>query len=138
MTNYKVYLIPDKEDTYRACIAIEPPAENAIFLVDEGTYPVEYFYRRNDLNGCSTYMMVECTTREELSEALNWNGKCRHRVVSLWDFDYNKTDNEPVLRLFYFAYVRLMEELDKAYQEILDDLGDEDYDEDYDRMDDDE
>lgn len=132
-----VYLIPGKDATYRACVAPTPPTDNAIYFVTEGTYPVEYYYHRSDLNGSTVVMLCECANREELITALNWNGECYHIVRSLWDFDLYKMDNEELSKLFDAAYCNLMDIIDTVYAEIQKDLEEyfaEDYSE-YDQYD---
>lgn len=107
-----VYLIPGEDDTYRACIAAEPPTEDAVFLVEEGPYPVEYYYKRNDIMGDLIIDGCTCVDREDLLSCLNWEGKCYHRIRMLWDFDSSYIENEKLLDIFNRAYRKLMELLD--------------------------
>lgn len=128
-----VYLIPHHDAAYQACIASQPPTEDAIFLVAEGTYPVEYYYNRNDSNGCTLTEINECSDRESLIEALNGHGELYHRIRSLWDFEYYETDNEDtynkeVCELFDNTYYKLIEMIDLAYEQMLDEMDENNYD----------
>ena len=114
-----VYLIPGKDASYHAYIASEPPTEDAVFLVSEGAYPVEYYYHRTDLNGSTIVSACECASREELISALEWNGECYHTIRSLWEFELYEMRNEELCKLFDAAYCRLMDIIDTAHEEMM-------------------
>lgn len=89
--NDNVYLIPDKNYTFSAHFASTPPVENAIFLTEEGTYPVVFCYLEPRCEG--NYRLVVCHDREELSFELNRSGKYYKLICALWDYDVETSDN---------------------------------------------
>lgn len=124
MLKNNVYLIPSANYEYTACISPNPPTSDAICLTEEGSYPTTYYYRRSDLNGDANIGMYECANQEELIQALNWNGVCHHIILLLWDFDYDKTTNFVVLKLFKDSYESLQETICKEYDAMLNSLPD--------------
>lgn len=82
----KIYLIPDNDSTYMSCVSDDAPSTDAIFLVEEGEYPVEAWHKRHDLNMDSLLMSETIVDREDLIKYLDFNGKCRNEIIRLWDF----------------------------------------------------
>ena len=98
-----VYLIPNDDGTYEACISSVAPSAKAALLTKERAYPVEYYYRRLDLNGDGIIESYTCSNREELIHALNCDGQALRTVCKLWDYDECKGTTEEVCAVFNAA-----------------------------------
>ena len=75
-------------------------------MVAEGTYPVEVWWSRHDLNMCREWASETCESREELIELLNFLGKCGHNIETLWGYNDRTTTNAELTRLFDVCYDR--------------------------------
>lgn len=113
-----IYLIPNKDNTFSACFATEPPNKEAIYLTAEGAYPVIYCYF-NRWTGVENAMVLKhCRNRDELRVELDRSGSVfHHRIQKLWDYDFNKSPNPNLhdldkRRLDYLrdGYPRILEE----------------------------
>lgn len=105
----KVYLIPDEDSTYVSCVSTDAPSDDAIFLVEEGTYPVEAWHERHDLNMDRLLMREEINNRDELIQYLDFIGAGRHALLNLWDYDINVDASDELLHLFDVCYKRMAE-----------------------------
>lgn len=106
--NY-VYLIPHEDGTYEARIQPSAPCESAAMLTAEREYPVDYVYRRLDINGSPVYEGRTCASREELLDELNGDGEMLHTIWSLWDFRASKAHIHPAWVVFNAAAEKVME-----------------------------
>lgn len=117
-----VYLIPCGDRAYYASISEAPPTPDAIFLVEEGPYPVELWWSRHDLNMEHFWCSEFFENREELIEKLNFLGLCGHNVELLWDYNDRMTTNEAISRLFDVCYIRKEEEIMAAFEDAIRDM----------------
>jgi hypothetical protein len=124
----KVYLIPDEDATYVSCVSDDAPSNDAIFMVEEGPYPVESWYKRHDLNMDSLLMTQEIHSREDLIKHLDFQGKCRNEIVHLWDFYTYDNSLVQLHRLFDKCFDRKVELITEEMFEVCDDSEDEDVD----------
>lgn len=113
-----VYLLPFGDRAYHAAIAPEPPSPDAIFLVEEGRYPVEVTYTRHDMNADMIWAGAECTDREDLTEFLNFLGECGHTIEILWNYNDRHFSTPELTELFNICYARKMEELTAAMEDL--------------------
>lgn len=104
-----VYLIPSEDSTYVSCISDYAPSTEAIFLVEEGCYPVEAWHKRHDLNMDSILMSEAIVDRNDLIKYLDFNGKCRNEIIKLWSFDTYDNSLVELHRLFDECYARKAE-----------------------------
>ena len=118
----KVYLIGKEDGFWSAVVDERAPNDKAVEFVAEGTYPVQVYYSRTDINGSGVYEMDECASREDLVRSLNFIGECGAVVRSLWDYDINKTLSENVWAIFEKGLATR----EKIAQEWVDDLMDVD------------
>ena len=88
--NDRLYLSIDSDKIWSANFADHAPSADAAPFVKEGSYPVELFFARTDVNGSRIVEMDTCNNREALLESLNWCGKCGYSLLELWDFDIDK------------------------------------------------
>lgn len=95
-----VYLIPHADGTYEACVCARKPGKDAAKLTAEGAYPVEYYYRRLDVNGDSIIESEWCQDRQALIHNLNCDGQALHTIRSLWKFDSYRRVPAPVAEIF--------------------------------------
>ena len=117
-----VYLIPCGDRAYHSTISETPPTSSAIFMVAEGSYPVELWWIRHDLNMCRILEMKICESREELVELLDFLGKCGNNVEHLWEYEDRTTSNTEISRLFDVCFERKREETIAAFEEAIADL----------------
>ena len=103
-----------------ACKNVCP--RDAIFMVAEGTYPVELWWSKHDLNMCREWASETCESREALIEALNFLGKCGHNVETLWDYNDSTTTNAEITRLFDACYNRKKEEIEAAFDAAIEEF----------------
>ena len=122
MKENNVYLIPCGDRTYCSQVSIYPPNPSAIFMVAEGTYPVELWWSKHDLNMCREWASETCESREALIEALNFLGKCGHNVETLWDYNDSTTTNAEITRLFDACYNRKKEEIEAAFDAAIEEF----------------
>ena len=108
-SKHYVYLIPGEAGTYTASIQSAPPCEKAVVLTAEGKYPVEYYYRRLDINGSQVIESEVCANREELLYCLNCDGAALHTIRSLWKFDACKARYHDAWAVFNAATDKFME-----------------------------
>jgi len=113
-----VYLLPFGDRAYHAAVASEPPSPDAIFLVEEGYYPVEVTYTRHDMNLDRIWAGAECTDREDLIQFLNFLGECGHTIELLWDYNDRLWSTPELTKLFDVCFVRKMEELEAAIEDL--------------------
>lgn len=106
--NY-VYLIPHDDGTYEARIQPSAPCGSAVKLTAEREYPVDYVYRRLDINGSPVYEGCTCFSREELLHGLNCDGEALHTIWSLWDFRAQKAHIHEAWTVFNAAAAKVME-----------------------------
>lgn len=104
-----VYLIPDADSTYVSCISDDAPSTEAIFLVKEGLYPVEIWYKRHDLNMDAMLYAETINNRDELISYLDFQGQCRNEIIRLWDFYTYDNSLVKLHRLFDKCYDRKAE-----------------------------
>lgn len=123
-----VYLISDEDFTYISCISDDAPSTDAIFLVEEGAYPVEAWHKRHDLNLDSLLMTEYINNRDELIEYLDFQGACRNEIVRLWDFYTYDNSLVKLHRLFDKCYERKVELITEEMLEACEGLEDEDCD----------
>ena len=122
MKENNVYLIPCGDRAYCSQVSIYPPTPSAIFMVAEGTYPVELWWSKHDLNMCREWASETCESREALIEALNFLGKCGHNVETLWDYNDSTTTNAEITRLFDVCYNRKKEEIEAAFDAAIEEF----------------
>ena len=109
-----IYLILSEDSTYISCISDDAPSPGAIFLVEEGEYPVEAWHKRHDLNMDSLLMTEHINNRNELLEYLNFQGKCRNEIIRLWDFYTYDNSLIDLHRLFDKCFERKLEIITEA------------------------
>ena len=117
-----VYLIPCGDRAYCSQVSIYPSNPSAIFMVAEGTYPVELWWSKHALNMCREWASETCESREALIEALNFLGKCGHNVETLWDYNDSTTTNAEITRLFDACYNRKKEEIEAAFDAAIEEF----------------
>ena len=122
MNRNNVYLIPCGDRAYHCTVSETPPTPSAIFMVAEGSYPVELWWIRHDLNMCRIWEMQICESREELVELLDFLGKCGNNVEYLWEYEDRTTSNTEITRLFDVCFNRKREETIAAFEEAIADL----------------
>ena len=122
MKRNNVYLIPCDDRAYYSQVSIDSPSPSAIFMVAEGTYPVEVWWSRHDLNMCREWASETCESREELIEVLNFLGKCGHNIETLWDYNDRTTTNAELTRLFDVCYDRKKEEIEAAFDAAMEEF----------------
>ena len=96
----KVYLIPNSDGTYYAQVSCRKPAENAIYLVDEGTYPTQILARREYSYGYKVWDVHYVRNRTEMLTSLNWMGKTLCAVYQIWEYDIAKCLENDIINLF--------------------------------------
>ena len=87
----KVYLYPGPEFTYSASVGSRPRKNGACLLTVEGAYPASVIFSRTDLNGCLILEEMTVNNDQELLETLDWAGKARWYIRSIWDFPKKKS-----------------------------------------------
>ena len=116
-----VYLIPCGDRAYRSVISEAPPTPAAIYLTEEGEYPVEIWWERHDLNLCRVWGNNICNTPEELIELLDFLGECVHAIEDLWGYHDRYCADPELSDLFDRCYERKMAELRAAAEDLLSD-----------------
>lgn len=122
MKRNNVYLLPCDDRAYYSQVTTDSPSPSAIFMVAEGTYPVEMWWSRHDLNMCREWASEACESREELIEVLNFLGKCGHNIETLWDYNDRTTTNAELTRLFDVCYDRKKEEIEAAFDAAMEEF----------------
>lgn len=110
-----VYLHLEKDATWTAQFAQELPGPGFVWLCRERTYPVEFYYKRYDMNGSAVFERDVCSNREELLESLSWCGSCHNAVRALWDFDSSQCLDAAIHKLFNDAYVGKMDKIREEF-----------------------
>lgn len=100
----KVYLIPQNEAEYQAYIGPDTPTADAVCLTQEGSYPVDIYSWRYDINMNRVYEIERCDTRQQLLEHLNWCGHAHNGIRKLWEFDSQSNLTQSVYDLFQAGY----------------------------------
>lgn len=95
-----IALTTNADRTWSAGITQDISHNHAVPLTAEGSYPVELFYRRTDMNGSSVFESETCPNRDTLLQTLNWLGKCGFVPLELWNYDIEKTDDTALLAIF--------------------------------------
>jgi hypothetical protein len=111
--------MPSTDNTYFAIRAERKICDAAILFTREGEYPVAAWHQRHDLNMCSILMQEEIRSCDDLIEYLDWQGKCRNKILKLWEFDYDETDNKDVLELFAKCHERKEQIITEAMEEAM-------------------
>ena len=120
-----IYLVPDDDATYVSHVSNSAPSADAIFLTKEGQYPTVALYQRHDLNMCSYLMQEEIKNRADLTEYLDFLGKCRHTIIKLWDFDCETTNNDKLFNMFESCYERKAELMYESMMEACEGIDDD-------------
>ena len=128
-----VYLIPAEDSTYVSYVSDAAPSTDAIFLVEEGEYPTVAYHQRHDLNMCSIVMEEEVKDRDALIDYLNFLGRCRNRILSLWGYDADESTSSELHELFSQCIERKADMFYEAMMEMCE--GVEENDGDYDNVD---
>lgn len=113
-----VYLFPHGDREYHACIAENPAEESAILMVEEGSYPVEVWWTRHDMNMDRLWASEVCENREDLVKLLDFLGECGHVIEELWTYKDKESTNEALAHLFDICYERKMEQLRAAIDDM--------------------
>lgn len=114
----KVYLVPNTDGTWKTMITDTLPTSDAAVITTEGTYPVDIYYHRIDLNGSCTLEKECCQTREELTSTLDWLGKCGSAPLSFWTFDHNAPMDGALIEILNNSYDRGYQQRQQALREI--------------------
>ena len=96
-----VFLIPQADGKWTACVSSYKPDPQALKLCKEKKYPVSLFYCRYDINGSSVYEEDICKNRDELLTSLNWSGQCGHTIRHLWDFKFEENRDPAITELLH-------------------------------------
>lgn len=127
MNDNKIFLSLREDNSWTATLAGKQPSASHAALVNEGEYPVEVYYQRNDLNGSRALFKDECANSEELLKSLDWIGKGGYTLLTVWDFDIDQPMSTELEIIFEAAYMNRykQEQITGAeYQETV--LEDED------------
>jgi hypothetical protein len=100
MKKEKVYLIPKENGGYYAEVAPRKPTEDAVFLVEEGMYPVQIISRREYSLGYRTWDVNHAYNRTEMIASLNWIGNALCAVHQMWEYDIDRCLVDEILNLF--------------------------------------
>lgn len=119
----KVYLVPNADGTWKTIITNTPPTSDAALISNEGTYPVDVYYYRSDLNGSSTLEKDCCQTREELIHLLDWLSQCGSLPRSFWSFDYHSPIDSTLNKILNSSYDRSYQQRQQALNEIESEMG---------------
>ena len=106
MNQKTVYLVPNSDDTWTTKVSDTLPVPGAAALCKEGTYPVDVYYSRMDLNGSRVYEQDICQNREELLQSLNWIGRCGYVPLSVWEYQVEKPMENVLSDILDKAYDR--------------------------------
>lgn len=98
----KLYMrgLPDGQWTAYVCPQRHAEKHNYIFLTEEGLYPVNLYYARIDMMGSKVVEMRVCHDQQELLETLDWCGKCRMRILRLWQHDLDQATDPKLFELY--------------------------------------
>lgn len=94
-----IILTPNEDRTWFASVSPEPPSGKSARLVQEQSYPVDFYYERTDINGSRVVECDTCNNRDDLLDSLNWLGKCGFSPLKVWDFDSNEFQDETLLQI---------------------------------------
>ena len=117
----KVFLIPGTDNYWSAEISSLSPADQAIELVVEGSYPADIYYERLDLNGSGVVDGYICHDRNELLQTLNWIGTCGHTPLTIWGFDIDQPIADDLCQLLQDTYkqkCKLIQDIDWSSEEV--------------------
>lgn len=121
----RIYLIPGSDGTWSAASAADARASSGVFFVKEGSYPVDLYYSRLDLNGSSTMEKETCPDQKTLLEALNWIGKCGHLPEALWGFDVDHPMSKELKDVFTASYKMKLSQVKKEAAELTQAIADD-------------
>lgn len=113
-----IFLMAGADGAWKAVTHPANTLASGALLTSEGAYPAELFYLRLDINGSSIMEMDTCADRETLLESLNWIGQCGHSIVSLWDFDEDRSMSPELTDIFHAAWERRCAQVQKAADEM--------------------
>ena len=83
-----VYLIPINDGDYRSSISEMQPFPNAIFLMEEPSYPATLLYPRLEINGDIVWCRSDVVNPEELMDILDSLGENGLYISAVcYDFD---------------------------------------------------
>lgn len=111
LNGMSVFLHLEDDASWTAQFAQELPGPGFVRLCREGVYPVEFYYKRYDMNGSAVFERDVCSNREELQKILSWCGSCHNTVRALWDFDSSQCMDAAIHKLFNDAYVGKMDKI---------------------------
>ena len=100
MKKENIYLIPKENGAYYAEVAPRKPTEDAVFLVEEGMYPVQIISRREYSLGYRTWDVNHAYNRAEMIASLNWIGNALCAVHQMWEYDIDRCLADEMLNLF--------------------------------------
>jgi hypothetical protein len=123
-----IYLTKTQDDTYTSTVSAKAHHPKSVFITKEGQYPTVAWHQRHDLNMCTILMQETIHNREELLEYLNWQGQCRNKIIKLWDFDVDETENSALIQLFAAINKRKTEVIYNEMLEACEDFSPEDMD----------
>lgn len=106
-----LFLHLEKDATWTAQFAPDVPGRGFVKLCGEGAYPVDFYYKRYDINGSAVFERDVCSNREELQKSLSWSGSCHNAVHALWDFDSSKCLDDAIHKLFHDTYAGKMDKI---------------------------
>lgn len=95
-----VYLIPVGNSGYRAEVAFNMPAYDAILLTKERSYPVTFWARMYNKHIDSRLHFDSANSRDELIRKLNVMGNRGAAVVKIWDYCEHTTPDNELSELF--------------------------------------
>lgn len=121
----RICLFPGSDGTWSAASAADAQASSGVFFVQEGSYPVDLYYSRLDLNGSSTMEKETCPDQKTLLEALNWIGKCGHLPEALWGFDVDHPMSKELKDVFTASYKMKLSQVKKEAAELTQAIADD-------------
>ena len=117
MKKENIYLIPKENGAYYAKVATQKPTRDAIFLVEEGAYPVRIISRREYSLGYRTWDVNHAYNRAEMIASLNQIGNTLCAVYQIWEYDIDRCLEDDVINLFSNC-TRKREELLEAVETV--------------------
>ena len=100
-----IYIASQQDGSWRAECAVESHMQDALPLVEEGTYPVEVTFARTDMNGSMCFCSATCDDEETLLACLQWAGAGCWQLMSLWDWSLDNETNDSTVEIFELAYL---------------------------------
>ena len=121
----KIYMraLPDGKWTAYVCPQKHAEKLGYIFITDEGSYPVNLYYARYDIMGSKVVEMRVCYNRRELLEMLDWCGKCRTRILKLWEHDLDHASDPKLFELYRACGKREYELMQEDIEAFLEGEG---------------